>query len=155
MTDFAPLTLLLQENERVRDVALAEHQRAITASTAAAVQVDQLRDYRRDYEQRWSAHFQREGPIELYRCYQTFMERMTKALDQQVHVVERARQQVVRAHAVLTAAELRCASVRKLIERRVREQHLAAERRDQKQSDELATRAAWDRRQAADPSHPH
>ena len=150
MTDLQPLTLLLGQSERQRDEALALHQRARRANDAAVAQSAQLRSYRRDYEQRWSAQFSREGKIELVRCYQSFMERLTQAVDQQAHVVEHAAQELERALGALREAELRCASVRKLIERRTHERRAAADRRDQKQTDELASRAAWGRSSAGD-----
>jgi flagellar protein FliJ len=143
MTDLQTLTVLLGQNERQRDVAIAEHQRTQAAAGAAAAQAEQLVAYRRDYEQRWSAQFCREGKIELVRCYQSFMERLTLAVEQQSRVAEHTAQQVERALATLRAIELRCASVRKLIERRLLEQRLDADRRDQKQTDEYAARAAW------------
>jgi len=155
MNDLRTLTLLLSETERRRDAALAEHQRSLVAADAAEAQVEELRTYRREYEQRWGAQFSRQGQIELVRCYQSFMERMTLAVDQQARVVERARQQVQLAHAALMDVEMRCASVRKLIERRTREHHVAAERRDQKHNDELAARAAWNRRESSDLSQPN
>ncbi len=145
MTDVQTLTILLGQNERQRDAALAEHQRAQGAAEAARAQAEQLRGYRRDYEQRWSAQFCREGKIELVRCYQSFMERLTLAVEQQARIADHAAQQVERVLTALREAELRCASVRKLIERRMAEQRLATERRDQKQTDEAATRAAWNR----------
>ncbi|MEP7297817.1 MAG: flagellar export protein FliJ [Burkholderiales bacterium] len=145
MTNLQPLTVLLGQHERQRDAALAEHQRAVVASEAAQAQAEQLHTYRREYEQRWSAQFRREGQIELVRCYQSFMERLTQAVDQQARVAEHAAAQVDRMMTVLREAELRCASVRKLIERRTHEQRADAERRDQKLTDEQATRAAWNR----------
>jgi flagellar protein FliJ len=143
MTDLQTLTVLLGQNERQRDMAIAEHQRTQATASAAAAQAEQLVAYRRDYEQRWSAQFCREGKIELVRCYQSFMERLTLAVEQQSRVAEHTAQQVERALATLRAIELRCASVRKLIERRLLEQRLDADRRDQKQTDEYAARAAW------------
>jgi len=145
MTDLQPLTVLLGQHERQRDAALAEHQRAVVAGDAAAAQAAQLHTYRREYEQRWSAQFQREGQIELVRCYHSFMERLSQAVEQQARAAEHAAAQVERAMTVLREAELRCASVRKLIERRTHEQRVDAERRDQKQTDEQASRAAWNR----------
>jgi flagellar FliJ protein len=145
MTDIQTLTILLGQNERQRDAAIAEHQRAQGAAEAARAQAEQLHGYRRDYEQRWSAQFCREGKIELVRCYQSFMERLTLAVEQQARVAAHAAQQVERALSALRDSEMRCASVRKLIERRVAEQRLATDRRDQKQTDEAATRAAWNR----------
>ena len=155
MTSLQPLTLLLSETERQRDRALAEHQRALTASEEAQAQIEQLQAYRRDYEGRWGTHFSRQGQIDLIRCYQSFMERLTQAVEQQQRVVDRARQQVERAQSTLTDIEMRCASMRKLIERRLQEQRRDAERRDQKHSDELASRAAWQRRESNDLSRPH
>ena len=155
MNDLRTLTLLLGETERRRDAALAEHQRAIAAAESAAAQAQELLTYRREYEQRWGAQFSRQGQIELVRCYQSFMERMTQAVDQQVRVVERARQQVGQAQAALVEVELRCASVRKIIERRTREHALAEDRREQKHSDELAARASWNRRESTDLSQPN
>ena len=152
MTDHQTLTILLGQSERQRDAALAEQQRAQAASAAAAGQAEQLRTYRREYEQRWSAQFCREGKIELVHCYQSFMERLTLAVDQQAHIAEHALQQVERTLGLLRGAELRCASVRKLIERRVLEQRLATDRREQKQTDESAARAAWARLGATRPA---
>ena len=148
MPDLHALTVLLTQNVHQRDAATAEHLRAQAASRAAAAQADQLRTYRREYEQRWHAQFSVEGPITLVHCYHGFMQRLTQAVEHQAHIEEQAALHVKRALAAVSAAELRCASVRKLIERRSQEQRLAAERRDQNQTDEFAARAAWNRRSA-------
>ena len=145
MTDLQPLMLLLGQHERQRDAALAEHQRAVLASEAAAAQAAQLLTYRREYEQRWGDQFKREGQIELVRCYQSFTERLTQAVEQQTLMADLATKRVEGAMVALRESELRCASVRKLIERRTIEHRLSAERRDQKQTDEQASRAAWNR----------
>ncbi|HET6599650.1 MAG TPA: flagellar FliJ family protein [Burkholderiaceae bacterium] len=142
MSDTQTLATLLEQCERDRDLAQAAQQRALTASRAAHAQAEQLVDYRRDYEQRWSEQFRREGSIELLRCYQGFMERLTQAVDQQAGVAQFNEQQLAQAATVLRAAEVRCASVRRLIERRSLELRNADERRDQKQNDELAARIA-------------
>ena len=145
MTDLQPLILLLGQHERQRDAALAEHQRAVLANEAAAAQAEQLLTYRREYEQRWGDQFKREGHIELVRCYQSFTERLTQAVEQQTLMADLATKRVDTALIALRESELRCASVRKLIERRTIEHRLSAERRDQKQTDEQASRAAWNR----------
>lgn len=142
MSDPQTLATLLEQSERERDLAQAAQQRALAASRAAQAQAEQLVGYRRDYEQRWSEQFRREGSIELLRCYQGFMERLTQAVDQQAGVAEFNGQQLAQAATVLRAAEVRCASVRRLIERRSLELRNADERRDQKQNDELAARIA-------------
>jgi flagellar FliJ protein len=152
MTDLQPLIILLGQSERQRDAAVAEQQRLTLAADAAAAQAEQLRHYRRDYEQRWSAQFTREGKMELVHCYQSFVARLTQAVDQQRRVAEHAAQQLEQARTTVRDAELRCASVRKLIERRLHERRLSADRRDQKQTDEAASRAAWQRIGATRPA---
>ena len=146
MNELQPLLLLLAHNERLRDTALASHLRAAAASHAATAQAEQLHTYRSEYEQRWRSQFAQSGQSEVVRCYQSFMERLTHAVEHQARVQMHASQQVEHAHGALCEAELRCAAVRKLIERRTLEQRLATDRREQKQSDEFAARAAWNKR---------
>jgi len=145
MTPLQPLAALLAQSERERDMALADMQRAQLASDAADAQAQQLLEYRRDYEKRWSAQFAREGKIELVRCYQSFVERLTQAVDQQARVAEHSKQQLANAALAVRVAETRCASVRKLIERRTSEMRNVAERREQQQTDETAARTVWGR----------
>jgi flagellar protein FliJ len=145
MTSLHPLTTLLAQTERERDMALADQLRAQTAHSAAVAQAEQLLLYRREYEQRWQKQFASEGKIELVRCYQGFMERLTQAVDQQARNAEQTAQQAERAGTALRAVEVRCTSVRRLIERRVRDLQANADRREQKQTDEQAARAAWGR----------
>jgi len=148
-TAFQSLAILLEQNERERDQALAAQQRAQAASDAAAAQAEQLVAYRRDYEQRWNTQFRQGGHIEVVRSYHSFMARLTQAVEQQARVAEHALQMVTQAANNLRDAELKVASVRKLIERRTLELRVAAERRDQKLTDEAATRAAWNNRPGA------
>lgn len=145
-TDIETLLVLLAQAERERDGALAEHRRAQAAQAAAAEQSNQLLRYRVEYEQRWATQFGREGQMDIVRCYYQFTQKLTLAVEQQAQVVSRAAWQIERARDRLAELELRCASVAKLIERRRQEARLGAERREQKQTDEQATRAAWARR---------
>ena len=79
------------------------------------------------------------------RCYQSFVERLTLAVEQQGRVAELSKQQLANAVLAVRVAETRCASVRKLIERRTSEMRNVAERREQQQTDETAARAVWGR----------
>ena len=148
MTSLHPLTTLLAQTERERDLALADHLRAQTAHSTAEAQTEQLLSYRSEYEQRWRKQFASEGKIELVRCYQGFMERLSQAVEQQARTAEHTAQQAERAGNELRSVEVRCASVRRLIERRVRDLRADADRREQKQSDEQSARAAWGRASA-------
>lgn len=149
MTNLQPLTALLAQAERQRDLALADQLKARIAHDAAQAQAEQLQTYRREYEQRWSAQFCREGHIELVRCYQGFMERLTQAVDAQVRATRHAVAALERADATVRARELQVAAVSKLVARRIAEGRLDAQRHDQKQNDELAARVAWSRRTQA------
>jgi len=149
MNALQPLTALLIQTERQRDLALAEQRQAEAANSAARAQSEQLTVYRREYEQRWSAQFCREGKIELVRCYQGFMERLTQAIDSQVRAAAAASARLVRATAVVMEHEVRLAAVRTVVEQRLADQRRAMQRLDQKQNDELAARVAWSGRAAA------
>jgi flagellar protein FliJ len=143
MNALQPLTALLTQTEAERDAALTDLQRAQSAQQTSQAQAEQLLTYRREYEQRWNGRFSTDGKIELVRCYQGFMERLTQAVESQARVAEQAATQLARTRDVLQGHEMRVASVRKLIERRIAEIRLGADRREQKQADELASRAAW------------
>jgi flagellar FliJ protein len=143
--DLQALALLLAHAERQRDEALAEQARAESARRAAAAQAEQLVAYRREYEQRWGAEFCRDGKIELVRCYQGFIERLTQAVEQQEAVAAHAAVQAERAEAIVRGHEVRAAGLKKLVERRIRQAEITAARLAQKESDDRAVRAAWNR----------
>jgi flagellar protein FliJ len=139
----APLMALLSQTERERDEALQQHLRLEAAFQAAQTQADQLVTYRRDYEQRWTTQFSKKGAMPLVNCYQNFNERLTQAVEFQRHAVQQAQNAAEKGRAAWMEREIRVASVRKLIERRVHEIQVSTERRDQKTTDEFASRAGW------------
>jgi flagellar protein FliJ len=149
MNDLQPLMALLAQAEKERDEAQAHAQRQLDALDAARAQAEQLVAYRREYEQRWGQRFASQGQIELVQCYQGFVVRLNQAVDHQARVQEQAVRQLERARAAVQQQELRVASVRKLIERRVQEIARRGEDREQRSLDELASRAAWNRLAAA------
>ena len=136
------LNTLLEREEAERDAALAALHAARQQAEGARAQSAQLLAYRADYEGRWSKQFARQGAIEIVQCYHGFTQRLEQAIVQQQRVAEHALAQLEHARALLQACELRVASVRKLIERRVQAQERVAARREQKQTDEAAQRAA-------------
>ena len=148
--DLQPLAFLLSQAERQRYDALAEQLKAETTRRAAQAQAEQLVAYRREYEQRWSAEFCREGKIELVRCYQGFVHRLTQAVEQQERAAAHAAVQVERAEAILRGVELRVAGLKKLIERRLRQSEAHDARLEQKESDDRTVRASWNRLTAPD-----
>ena len=141
--DLRSLRLLLAQAERQRDAALAEQLKLDAAWRAAAAQAEQLVLYRREYEQRWSAEFCREGKMELVRCYQGFMERLTQAVEQQERIAGHAAAQAERAAAIMRGHDVRAAALKKLAERRLKEGERVAAGAEQRLHDEQASRAAW------------
>jgi flagellar FliJ protein len=117
---------------------------------SATAQAEQLVVYRGEYEQRWATQFKTDGRMELVNCYRGFMDRLTQAVEQQQRVVVHAHAAFDQARLRLRDGEIRVASVRKLIERRQAEARLSADRREQKTTDEFASRAAWNRQHDSD-----
>jgi flagellar FliJ protein len=149
MKDLQPLMALLSHAESERDEALAHRQRMREALDAARAQAEQLLAYRRDYEQRWGERFAQPGGVQLLQSYHGFVNRLTLAIEHQGRVAEQSERKLERADETLQQQELRVASVLKLIERRVNEIELRGERNEQRQLDEIASRAAWNRLAAA------
>ena len=143
MNPLQPLMSLLAQTERERDEALQNYQRLADALQAATQQAQQLQTYQREYETKWSSQFTQMGPMPLVHCYQSFNERLTQALQFQQTAVQQATAQADKGRVLWQEQEVRVASVRKLIQRRMTEQQLSAERRDQKITDEFAARASW------------
>ena len=153
--DLSALRLLLAQAEAQRDEALAEQMKLEAERRAAVAQAEQLVAYRREYEQRWSAEFCREGKIELVRCYQGFMGRLTQAIEQQERIAVHAAAQAERAAAIMRGHDVRAAALKKLVERRLQEGRRVAAGLEQKQNDEHAARAAWVRFTAANAQGAH
>ena len=137
------LHTLLEREEAERDSALAALNEARGEALAAQRQSEQLLAYRAEYEQRWSRQFAQHGAMEIVHCYHGFTQRLEQAIAQQQRVTQHAQGQLERTRNELQACELRVASVRKLIERRLAEMQRTAARREQKQTDEAAQRAGW------------
>jgi flagellar FliJ protein len=151
MSTLQPLIALLAQAERERDELQADLLRSRSAQQNAQAQAAQLRQYRGEYEQRFGARPHAGTTIEMLRVTQGFVARLTHAVEQQERVVAHAAGQVAAAEVRWREAELRVASVRKLIERRMEEVRRGADRAEQKAVDEFASRAAWAARMGAAP----
>lgn len=132
------LKLLLDRAGQERDRLAGELRRGEEVALRARRQGEQLAGYRGEYLQRWGQQFGRGGAIEIVHCYQSFMQRLDEALEQQQRQIDAAEHGVAAVRQALVQAEVRVASIRKLIERRQAELSQAQERRDQRQTDETA-----------------
>jgi len=135
------LATLLERAEAERDLLHAALRRAEDHLGRLRTQAEQLAGYRGEYRQRWSAQFARGGAPEIVQCYRSFMVRLDDALVQQQAQADHAAAQTEQLRGRLVAAELRVASVRKLVERRKAEQRRVQAMHDQRQADEYAQRA--------------
>lgn len=133
---------VLELAERERDDAAAALRQAERALERAEQQASQISDYRSETQARWHAQFRQGSSITLVHCYQDFVSRLHGAEAHSDAGVSAAQSRRDAARAVLQAAELRLASVGRLRDRREAVLRLGLERRDQRQTDEAATRAA-------------
>lgn len=142
MDSIALLQTLLQRAEAERDNALAVLRQAEAQLRAAEAQAEQLRNYRSEYDQRWTLRFRQAGggSRELLQHHQNFGLRLDEAITHQNGSTAQLVQRAERARAVLLQREQRVAGVRKLIERRQQELGRMAQRREQRAEDEMAMR---------------
>ncbi len=144
-----PLLMLLEQAETERNEALAALNERRRRLQAAQEQARQLDNYRSAYRRRWSAQFLQGVALQIVRCHHAFADRLEAAIGQQCLVERQAESAQEQAGQVLSSCELRVASVRKLIERRVLLLRQQGERRDQRESDEQAMRVHAQRRSEA------
>ena len=148
-----PLLLLLEHAQEQRDQALAQRQRADVQLMQGRQQQAQLDDYRRDCDARWQGEFRQGVAVTVLQGYHEFVGRLQTAMQMHEQQVARLEQDSGSAAAALMAAELKLASVRKLLERRQMALQQQAERAEQKQMDERAARAGQYLGRGADSLH--
>jgi flagellar protein FliJ len=145
MAQMHSLFILLEQAENRRDQTLGEHQQALRVHQSAVTQGQDLETYRKEYQTRWTQQLSIKGGAELLHCYTGFLDRLNQAIAHQQHAITYAQHQVETVKTALQEAEMRVASVKKLIERRVQQQQALESRREQKSLDEWSNRATWAR----------
>ena len=145
MPESNALSVAVEMALRQRDDARRSLQDARSASQAAQEQLDQLEGYARETQNRWGMRPNAAvQPEVMYHHYQ-FMDRLGHAAGLRTGVVGQHAERVGAAERTLLEAELRLASLKKLVEKRQRDALQAQMRREQKQTDE---RAALQHRQS-------
>lgn len=140
MKRLALLRTLLEREQKRRDEQMAQVRNAVANVEAQRQQADGLSTYRTEYCQKWSAQFRQAAQIEILRSYHGFLARLDQAITQQESVVEHAQRMVDVQRQRLVEREIRVATVERLIKRREAMLAKVADRRDQKNLDELAQR---------------
>src|SRR6201996_71530 len=148
MKRLALLKTLLEREQKRRDEQMAAVRNAVANAEAQQQQADGLHGYRSEYCAKWSAQFQRAATIEILRSYHGFLSRLDQAISQQTSVVEHAHRMVEAQRQRLVEREIRVATVERLIKRREAMLAKGADRRDQKNLDEMAQRLVSLRSQA-------
>ena len=138
MSNLSALMVAVEVASRKRDGARKVLQDTQAAQQAASEQLDQLEGYARETEARWGMKEDTAvQPEVMYHHYQ-FMDRLGQAAVLQTGVVSDQSHRVNTARQALMEAELRLASLRKVMEKRRQEIELQQMRKDQKQTDERA-----------------
>ena len=138
----ANLNLLLERAGTERDAALLALRQAEASLAAATQQAIQLGTYREQFRERWGARFRAGGAAAtLVQVHQGFGQRLDQAIGMQQSQLVQARSRLDTARAAVIERERRVALVRKLIERRTQDAQRAADRREQRATDEAAQRA--------------
>ena len=134
------LKTLLEREQKRRDEQMASVGAAAANAEAQQQQADGLSTYRSEYCQKWSAQFQQAAQMEILRSYHGFLSRLDQAISQQQSVLDHAGRMVEVQRQRLVEREIRVATVERLIKRREVLLAKIADRRDQKDLDELAQR---------------
>ena len=102
-------------------------------------QLDQLETYAADAQARWSASAQVSMTPELLRHHYQFMDRLRQAISLQQSSIADVNAQLEVHRQQLITAELALSSLQKLLQRKQTEISHAQARREQKQTDEMAS----------------
>lgn len=132
----AALEAVLEHWRAQRDRALTTCLQARQRLAAASAQAQQLRGYRDEHASRWLDRLRVGATAPLVRTAHQFGHRLDEAVVQQAATLEDLRSALSRAEADLAHQELKLASVRKLIERRLHEHRVASMRREQRAADD-------------------
>ena len=139
MSTLNALTVAVEVASRKRDEALRLLQEAQGAQHAAQDQLNQLQGYARETEGRWGMRADAAVQPEVMFHHYQFMDRLSHAVGLQTGVVGDHASRVQDATRTLLEAELRLASLRKVVEKRQHDHERQQMRREQKQTDERAS----------------
>ncbi len=123
---------------RQRDGARHSLRDVRAGAAAAREQMEQLETYANETQARWGMRAGASVAPEVIFHHQHFMGRLDHAMQLQTSVLAGHSQRVVAGESALLAAELRLATLKKLVAKRQSERELVEQRRDQKQTDERA-----------------
>ncbi|MCB2004660.1 MAG: flagellar export protein FliJ [Burkholderiaceae bacterium] len=140
MTGTGGLTVAVELATRKRDEAGQALAQVLRRHDHALQQLDQLSSYAADTQGRWSVSAQTHTSPQIVGHYYQFMARLDQTIALQQGVIDEAHRQCLAARKVLMEAEVYLAGLQRLLEKRRQEYARLAARREQKQTDEFASR---------------
>lgn len=135
---FHGLQLAINLAERQRDEraqALARVQRQVQMGTQ---QLEQLQNYAKDTDARWTQGQHTALSPELLRHHYQFVDRLQHAMGMQDGVIANLSGQESQCRAALVQAEMRLSSLKQVLEKRKLSLVVAEQRREQGHTDEMA-----------------
>lgn len=138
MSSLNAFLVAVEMAERKRDEARQALQDVKSARRAAQEQLSQLEGYAQETQDRWGMRADATVKPEVMFHHYQFMERLSQAIGMQTGVVGDQSGRVEAATRALLEAELRVASLKKVVDKRRREIEQLQARREQKQTDERA-----------------
>ena len=138
MADSSGLLLAIAQAERRRDEILRTLTQSQQRVQSAIDQLEQLRAYASDTDQRW-VHTGSVGlSAELVKHHYQFSDRLQQAMGMQDGVITNLRRQSDNVRQQLQKAESRVAGLKNVLQKRRAEAQLVARRREQSAMDEMA-----------------
>jgi flagellar protein FliJ len=138
----APVQKVLDKKEKDRARELGEVRARLAAAEA---KLRDLEQYRQDYEQAFQQRAKVGQNVRALRDFQVFLARLDQAIQQQRQVVTTAQSDVGGHSSLWQSAARKAKAVDSVVDRWQGEERLAQDRRDQKETDERAQRAARSR----------
>ena len=138
MSGLRSVRLALELAQRQRDAAGKVLAHALQLCLAARDQLYQLRSYAVETRDRWALGARSQCTSEILLNYQQFMERLQQATDLQQQSLAQREQESENARRQLLSADIRIASLNKLLDRHRLAGGKLAAARAQKHSDEFA-----------------
>lgn len=138
MSTLSGLQVAVDLATRQRDDAGQALAQVVRRFEHAQLQMEQLRSYAADTSSRWSVASQASATPQIVGHYYQFMERLDQTIAMQERAIAEVQRQREVARQVLLEAEVRMAGLNRLLDKRRAELARTQERREQRQSDELA-----------------
>lgn len=138
MADFSGLLLAISLAERKRDEVIRALAQSQSNVQAAFGQLEQLRSYAGDTDNRWVRTGATGLSVELIKHHYQFSGRLQQAIAMQDGVIANLQQQVTGVRQQLQLAESRLSGLNSVLKKRRADAERTAQRREQARMDEMA-----------------